>query len=122
MADSTGKPAKKARNRTIGSILRYFVGMELQVELKTGRTYAGRLQSADDGMNLLLEEARVVMTSLPATQRVAGADQLLSIVSLRGSTIRYIHFPPSINLTAAIKAGADRERAASHKYKKYTRK
>ena len=41
---------------TLASLLRYIEGCELIVELKTGKRHRGRLVSADDNMNMMLEE------------------------------------------------------------------
>jgi len=46
----------------------------------------------------------------------------LAHVHIRGSTIRYIHFPDDADLTGLIRSGIDRERAAANKYKRGLRK
>jgi small nuclear ribonucleoprotein (snRNP)-like protein len=132
--------------QSLASLLHYFIGMELTVELKTGRMLQGRLSSSDDAMNVTLED---VMTSsavrrATTTQHIrrrpedaSGSSSsdtntntntnnqllnLLSMVHIRGSTIRYIHFPDDADLTVTIKQGMDRERSAAQKYQRGVRK
>lgn len=47
---------------------------------------------------------------------------LLKIVQVRGSTIRYIHFPDNADLSIILKHGIDRERAAAARYQRGVRK
>jgi U6 snRNA-associated Sm-like protein LSm2 len=87
--------------------------MELAVELKTGRIYRGVLSSADDFMNVMLDDA--VMSNESTHPR-------LSHVHIRGATIRYVHFPDDADLAAFVRAGIDRERSAVSKYQRGIRK
>lgn len=43
-------------------------------------------------------------------------------MQIRGSTLRYIHFPDQVDLAAVIKAGIQREKEAADKYKRGLRK
>jgi small nuclear ribonucleoprotein (snRNP)-like protein len=105
------KQDKHQRHKSLASLLRFFEGMELAVELKTGRIYRGVLSSADDFMNVMLDDAIMSSESTP-----------LSRVHIRGATIRYIHFPDDADLPAFVRAGKDRERSAVNKYQRGIRK
>jgi small nuclear ribonucleoprotein (snRNP)-like protein len=127
---------KKYNNKTLGSLLRYWEGMEVAVELKTGKIYRGTLASAEKDMTVTLERAASVMATATAmihpttntidkSTRVGEHEQilLLSMLQIRGSQIRYIHFiEPKLDLSLVVKQGMERERAASQKYKRGTRK
>lgn len=134
---ATALKNKKKSQRSLPSLLRYFEGMVLTIEAKNGRQIRGKLLSADQSMNLTLEDA-VAMGCCHANKgRVLAGDSkikshgnssseannvALAMVHIRGSTIRYIHFPDNADLTAVIKQGMDRERAAAQKYQRGVRK
>lgn len=105
MAEST---KKKKNYKSLATLLRHFVGLEIKVELKTGRIYEGTLSEADQSMNVTLEGS-------------SSSSQSYQTVSIRGSTIRYIHFPDQIDLSATIKQSMDREKSASERYKRHSR-
>ncbi|CAB9520145.1 FAD binding domain [Seminavis robusta] len=107
--DKMPRPTRpRPQHRTLCSLLHYFVGMELSVELKTGRTYRGTLATADEYMNLALDEVEQVEP--PSQNNIT-----MITCHIRGPNIRFIHFPSS-DLRAAIRTGQDRERAAKQKY------
>lgn len=125
MADAvSSQNKKKQQHRHLGSLLRYFIGTVIQVELKSGRIYQGTLESVEDSMSLVLEHA----TTVEVTSRwrssydSARTTTTLAMVSIRGSSIRYIQFPDQLDLTATIKQGMERERLAAQKYKRAVRK
>jgi small nuclear ribonucleoprotein (snRNP)-like protein len=119
-------------------------GIELIVELKTGRRIRGILSSADEYMNLTLDHTTNTTTTTEEEEEEAKKEQrkkedyssststgenLLimstsssSMMSIRGSNIRYIHFPDNADLTGLVRAGVDRERTAANKYKRGKRK
>lgn len=124
---------RKPTHRTLGALLKYFVDMPLRVELKSGRMYSGTLSSAEVNMSLTLTD--VVQVSPPpsrepqttlATNSLAAPPvneaKVLSLVQIRGSTIRYIHFPDHVDLATVVKAGIQREKEARDKYKRGVRK
>jgi small nuclear ribonucleoprotein (snRNP)-like protein len=146
---------KGATQKTLGTLLPYFIGMELTIEQKTGRLYTGTLSAADDAMNLTLDDVtlathrgagvpgsrrRSSKTSTPTTTTTttttttanttststSTADTTVTptfaIVHIRGSTIRYIHFPDKVDLAVVIKQGMDRERSVAQKYKRGVRR
>jgi len=126
---NTHQPAHK----TLGSLLRYFEGLDIAVELKTGKIYQGTLVAADQDMTVTLDDCTVSRT-LPSYAKQQSGDHknndnnssvsiLLHSVQIRGSQVRYIHFlDPSLDLALTVKRGMDRERAASQKYKRGIRK
>ena len=103
----------------LAPLLRYFVGIELTVELKQGRTFRGHLREADAYMNLVLSRA-----SKQPNYNLIGevTTEQFELVHIRGPSIRYIIFGAKLDICDIIKSGRDRERAAIDKYKRGTRK
>ena len=103
--------------------------MPLRVELKNGRIYSGTLSAADMHMSLTLRD---VVQTAPFERSASSPDNkhqtvttelpILPWVQIRGSTIRYIHFPDQVDLASVIKAGIQREKEAVDKYKRGVRK
>ena len=132
--------ANKKPQKSLGSFLRHMEGMELVVELKTGRRIRGILESTDDYMNLTLDEAfdettanrqqdeedqgKIAATTFTATDTDTNNNILpiSSSLHIRGPKIRYIHFPDDIDLNGVVRQGMDRERAAANKYNRGKRK
>jgi small nuclear ribonucleoprotein (snRNP)-like protein len=115
---------KGPKQKSLGSLLPYFIGMELTVEQKTGRLYTGTLSAADDAMNLTLDDATLATHSGSRSSSSSGPliTPIFAIVHIRGSTIRYIHFPERVDLAVIIKQGMDRERSVAQKYKRGVRR
>lgn len=114
-SSSSRAKERRKRNKTLGTLLRHFVGMKLGIELKTGRIYYGTLSSIDPDMSVLLLDAsssssknrsscqkepsssityddsviHSTVTSQPQQSRSSTNTKWLHI---RGSKIRYIHF------------------------------
>jgi small nuclear ribonucleoprotein (snRNP)-like protein len=119
---------------TLGSLLTYMEGIELIVELKTGRRFRGTLSSADDYMNLTLDDAEEQGGGKPGKKKAdcsstGGAstteltsDNILTALNIRGSNIRYIHFPDNADLSSLVRTGVERERSAANKYNRGVRK
>lgn len=132
---TTSKPHKDRADArtTLGSLLKYMEGYEVIVELKTGNRHRGHLLSADDNMNLILEEeeegesssndAREPQSGQQSIRSGKGTVGLLPglVRNIRGSKIRYIHFPDNANIPVLIRSGRERERNASKKYQKTKR-
>lgn len=110
-AAAANKPDKSNRHKSLASLLRFFEDTELTVETKTGKFYKGTLSSSDEAMNLQLDDCCV-----------RNQPTLLAHVHIRGSTIRYIHFPDHTDLSGVIRGGIDKEKAATNKYKRGLRK
>jgi len=117
--------SSKPADANLAPLLRYFVGIDLIVETKHGRSFKGALISADQYMNLVLKrvdkEKQQEATTTTATAIIDG-QEVFDWVHIRGPTIRYIVFGANIDLAGVIKAGKDRERAASDKYRRGIRK
>ncbi|KAL7531892.1 hypothetical protein ACHAXR_004293 [Thalassiosira sp. AJA248-18] len=112
---STRKPAtNSSADSNLAPLLRHFVGIDLIVETKQGRTFRGRLREADGYMNLVL--------SRTTAQSKESTSETFDWVHIRGPTIRYIVFGANIDITGVIKTGLDRERAAGDKYRRGIRK
>jgi small nuclear ribonucleoprotein (snRNP)-like protein len=111
MASAAIRPDKRSRHKSLASLLRFFEGVECSIELKTGKIYKGNVSSSDDSMNIQLDDCIV-----------PNQKSRLAHVHIRGSNIRYIHFPDDADLTGLIRSGVDRERAAANKYKRGLRK
>lgn len=133
------------RNKTLGSLLHYFEGIIIAVELKTGKIYQGRLASAEADLGVTLHDATVLPSlggrlrrrpvapppEIPSEEKPQQSQPSqppqLEIVQIRGSKVRYIHFlgdphqeQPNkvVDLAAVVKRGMDRERSASQKYER----
>jgi small nuclear ribonucleoprotein (snRNP)-like protein len=137
---ATMNSKKGATQKSLGSLLPYFIGMELTIEQKTGRLYTGTLSAADDAMNLTLDDATLATHRSAGVKRSSSRGPLINsntttttptdtavtptfaIVHIRGSTIRYIHFPDKVDLAVVIKQGMDRERSVAQKYKRGVRR
>jgi small nuclear ribonucleoprotein (snRNP)-like protein len=167
-ATTTAAGKKQRHSKTLPSLLKYFEGISITVELKTGRMFYGTLSSGDESMSLTLTNVETV--TKPVTSNIlknialqeasksattasrfddplAGPQDsqehwqqssspmpvsvqhqspsstpMLKIVQIRGSTIRYIHFPDNADLSIIVKHGIERERAAAAKYQRGVRK
>ena len=130
--------------KSLGTLLKFFIGLNLMIELKNGKIYNGILNDADDNMNLVLRYGMQNMSSdaiwrhessgksTSATGKGTSAsasasasarsslndDAMLDyeLVHIRGSSIRYIHFPDNTDLPKLVKLGLDRVKAAKDRY------
>jgi small nuclear ribonucleoprotein (snRNP)-like protein len=133
MTDTSTKNNKKIIHKSLGSLLRYMEGIEVIVELKTGKRHRGILTAADEFMNLTLEQSQ----SQSQSQQRRGTEEkeeqwdpaqqeslllLSSSLDIRGPTIRYIQFPDNADLTSTVTMGVERERTAAKKYSRGKRK
>jgi small nuclear ribonucleoprotein (snRNP)-like protein len=129
LPSTTASKNPKSPHRTLASLLKYFLGVTLTVELKNGRTYKGALTEADNCMNLTLDNASETNTHSNKDKSNNNCNYnnnyesiQFAEVSIRGSTIRYIHFPDDCDIPLAIKTGQDRERSVANKYQRAVRK
>ena len=115
--------------KNLGMLLRHFIGLEITVELKTGRIYSGRLNDADDFMNLILEKVQSEISASKSqfvvdtnsNSQVSPSAAILDeidykLIHIRGPRIRYIHFPDNADLPSLVRQGIDRAKAAKDKY------
>lgn len=115
--------------KNLGMLLRHFIGLEITVELKTGRIYSGRLNDADDFMNLILEKVQSEISASKSpfvvdtnsNSQVSPSAAILDeidykLIHIRGPRIRYIHFPDNADLPRLVRQGIDRAMAAKDKY------
>ena len=147
---TTDRRMRRSKPSTLGSLLHYFDDLHITVELKNGRQYRGILQThsqSTDDMSVWLHEAIRIDrmdghseqpksskrslhqspnsattsqedTTLPTTTTTRTIPRL----HIRGSTIRYIHFPPKANLARMVQHGKDRERHGANMYQRGVRK
>ena len=125
---TNAKPS--STDNDLAPLLRHFIGIDLIVETKQGRTFRGRLREADPYMNLVL--SRTTAQAKKNNQRGQGSThasvgegdtgEQFDWVHIRGPSIRYIVFGANIDVTGVIKAGRDRERSAHDKYQRGIRK
>ena len=122
------KPPNTTKSESLAPLLRHFVGIDIIVETKQGRTFRGRLREADAYMNLVLSRTTSKTTKgntqVPAGSPSDGTPSGLEfdLVHIRGPSIRYIVFGANVDIVGVIKAGRDRERAAGDKYRRGIRK
>ena len=93
-------------------------GMEVIVELKTGKRLRGTMSSADDNMNLTLEQTINQPDSLVIEKDRNLLATLETSIHIRGSNIRCIQFPDNADLRASVSSGMELERTAANKYKR----
>jgi small nuclear ribonucleoprotein (snRNP)-like protein len=110
---SGGGSSKKQTN--LSSLLKYFLGLEIAVELKNGRIYRGILHESDDNhMNLVLRDVNTHIRD--QVDNNDGGEIDYSLLQIRGAMIRYIQFPDDADLPQLTKMGMNRVKAASDKY------
>ena len=78
---------------TLNTLLQAVIGSTLSVELCDGAVVSGRLEAADQKMNLTLRDAQRAPTLLPST--VASED--LGRLDVEGSKVRCVHLPGNID-------------------------
>ena len=121
--NSSNTSKSSSTDTSLAPLLRHFVGIPLIVETKQGRTFRGILREADAYMNLVLSRTtnKGNKTSTSSTEGSLASEEF-DLVHIRGPSIRYIVFGANVDITGVIKAGRDRERAASDKYRRGVRK
>lgn len=118
---------------TLPSLLKYMEGYEIIVELKSGKRHRGFLTSADDNMNMMLKmigatvgrEEEIDDSYRFDRSDAAAAGSIIDVdmeCTVRGSNVRYIHFPDNANLSTIVRTGRQREWDAKKRYQKTKRK
>ena len=120
---SNNKSTSSSTDTNLAPLLRHFVGIPLIVETKQGRTFQGTLREADAYMNLVLSRTtnKGNQTTTSTTEGSLASEEF-DLVHIRGPSIRYIVFGANVDIAGVVKAGRDRERAASDKYRRGVRK
>ena len=136
------KPSQnKPKATSLAPLLRHFIDVPLIVETKFGKSFKGRLAEADAFMNLVLvrdddddssgNSSRLTIsqhintdaTRINSDQSNAEPVELsFSQIHIRASSIRYIIFGSSIDISKQIREGRDSERSAVDRYKRGVRK
>lgn len=128
-------PPKKNQHRhpsTISALLKHFIGYSVTVELKSEtedyRQITGVIFSADQYMNLVLQAATSTfhrhnnkLTNKRREEQVAAATNDFSLVHIKGTKIRYIHFPPHLNIQGVVAQGLREEAYAKKRYQRTKR-
>mmetsp|Transcript_10315 Transcript_10315/g.19290 ORF Transcript_10315/g.19290 Transcript_10315/m.19290 type:complete len:165 (-) Transcript_10315:555-1049(-) len=134
------------RIKNLGVILHHFIGLELAVECKNGQMFQGVLLEADDCMNVVLQKNNTKQnisnltfqtqqqhqqphddndeyfnSPSPSSSSFSQIDDFQA-VHIRGSNIRYIHFPDTADLPKLVRLGLDRIKSATDKYARGIRK
>jgi len=99
-------PPRRARAMKLTRFLMKLAGETVSVELKNGTVAQGTVTGVDVSMNFGLKGARVALRG--------KAPVAMESLSIRGSTVRYVLLPDSLNLdtllvddTPKIKPGAE---------------
>ena len=147
-SSTTDRRMRRSKPSTLGSLLHYFDDLHITVELKNGRQYRGILQThsqSTDDMSVWLHEAiridrmdghqhsekpkSVKQVSYQSStsaatphEDIAATTKTIPRLHVRGSTIRYIHFPPKANLARMVQHGKERERHGANMYQRGVRK
>lgn len=101
MVSSLGIPIK---------VLHEAKGLVVNIELKTGQTYRGRLLNVEDNMNVQLKEVTIIARD--------GQVSTTDTCFLRGSNIRFfvvpdnLRFAPLFKTASSISAASRREKMA----------
>ena len=145
---TTDRRMRRSKPSTLGSLLHYFDDLHITVELKNGRQYRGILQThsqSTDDMSVWLHEAIRIdrmdghqhsekpksvkqvsyqssTSAATSHEDIAATTKTIPRLHIRGSTIRYIHFPPKANLARMVQHGKDRERHGANMYQRGVRK
>ncbi|KAL3811590.1 hypothetical protein ACHAXA_010559 [Cyclostephanos tholiformis] len=137
--------AKSHSESNLAPLLRHFVGIDVVVETKQGRTFRGKLIEADVHMNLVIDSRRRIRKlrkgGVAECRTIGGGSSYndddddddddvgcggeggeFDWVHIRGPTIRYIAFGANVDISGVIRAGRDRERAAGDRYRRGVRK
>ena len=142
--NNNNKKRTTTKTSSLVSLLPYMEGMEIIVELKTGKMYRGILSSIDgNNMDIILENSYDIhnhhrnhrqhttnhhdITTTTTTTTVQVQEEIpatsTTTTCIRGPKIRYIHFPEDVvDLNGVIRTGMDRERSAKNMYKRGKRK
>lgn len=124
---ATSNSSASSTDTNLAPLLRHFVGIDIIVETKQGRSFRGQLREADAYMNLVLSQntankGRNSQSEFLDNPGAGLTSEQFNLVHIRGPTIRYIVFGANVDVNGVIKAGRDRERAASDKYRRGIRK
>jgi U6 snRNA-associated Sm-like protein LSm2 len=97
-----GRETKEPRRApaSLATFIQALEGMKLVVELRKDTVVRGTLLAADDDMNLQLADATV--------QPLQGTARRAEYVYLRGSSVRFVHLPGSLEPSAAVEASRRR--------------
>jgi len=80
--------------RSLACAIQALVGTELLLELRNDTCIRGLLDDCDDAINVIIKDSLI--------EDVQGVQKKLPLIFVRGSHIRFIHIPQSINMSQAV--------------------
>lgn len=89
-----GRRTGRAGERTLVCVIKALQGLEVLVELQNDFCIRGLLDDCDDAMNVIVKDARI--------EDVEGNEKKLPQIFVRGSNIRFVHIPDSVNVSHAV--------------------
>lgn len=90
MGRRTGRPWE----RTLLCVIKALQGLNILVELQNDICIRGVLDDCDDAMNVTIKDASM--------EDVEGNEKKLPLIFIRGSNIRFVHIPDSVNVSDAV--------------------
>eukprot|EP00884_Botryococcus_braunii_P001965 jgi/Botrbrau1/1176/Bobra.0162s0061.2 len=90
----------RIKNKTLSCFVGALQGVQVIVELRNDTIIRGLLESADDGLNLVLNGVTV--------QKLQGRPTNQDFMFVKGSTIRYIHVPKAVKVATVVEDQARR--------------
>lgn len=84
------------------------VGTELLLELRNDTCIRGLLDDCDDAINVIIKDSLI--------EDVQGVEKKLPLIFVRGSHIRFIHIPQSLNISQAVEERREMLDKAQHAY------
>lgn len=90
MGRRTGRPWE----RTLLCVIKALQGLHILVELQNDVYIRGVLDDCDDAMNVTIKDASM--------EDVEGNEKKLPLIFIRGSNIRFVHIPDSVNVSDAV--------------------
>lgn len=89
-----GKHRERSSERSLVCVIQALQGLEILVELQNDVYVRGLLEDCDDSMNVIVKDARI--------EDVEGNEKHLPLIFLRGSNIRFVHIPDSIDVSHTV--------------------
>lgn len=81
-------------DRSLASFVQALEGLNVVVELQNDAVVRGLLESADEGMNLIITGATY--------EPLQGAAQSMDFLFVKGARSRYIHLPAKLNAATRV--------------------
>ncbi|KAH7387071.1 hypothetical protein KP509_16G003800 [Ceratopteris richardii] len=89
-----GKRRGRPWERSLLCVIKALQGHQVLVELQNDLYIRGLLDDCDDAMNVTIKDASL--------EDVEGNMRKLPLIFVRGSNIRFVHIPDSVNVSDAV--------------------